>query len=143
MTEGKGIEHMKKGRCKKALKVKTPAKIYQLLEGNPAPGQWKLILADSISTPTVPGWWIWNKGGYFSKTMIPNTAKEILNWFQKKKIKLLEWPGQSTDLNPIENNKIEDSVEERAKITPEQRSVSPYRRRLEAVITNKDFCTKY
>jgi len=55
MTEGKGIEHMKKGRCKKALKAKTPAKIYQLLEGNPAPGQWKLILADSISTPTVPG----------------------------------------------------------------------------------------
>ncbi len=44
MTEGKGIEHMKKGRCKKALKAKTPAKIYQLLEGNPAPGQWKLIL---------------------------------------------------------------------------------------------------
>lgn len=38
-----------------------------------------------------------------------------------------------------------DCVEERAKITPEQcmRLVCPYRRHLEDVITNKDFCMKY
>ncbi len=35
--------------------------------------------------------------------MIPNTAKETLKWFQRKKLKLLEWPSQSHDLNPIEN----------------------------------------
>ncbi len=44
-----------------------------------------------------------------------------------------------------EPSRFEDSVEEWAKITPEQcmQLVSPYRRRLEAVITNKGFCTKY
>jgi len=31
-----------------------------------------------------------------------HTAKETLNWFQKKKFKL-EWPSQSPDFNPIEN----------------------------------------
>lgn len=37
-----------------------------------------------------------------SKTMISNTQPRKLNWFQRKKTKLLEWPSQSSDLNPIE-----------------------------------------
>ncbi len=36
------------------------------------------------------------QGWTFQKTMILNTAKKTLNWFQKKKIKLLEWPCQSS-----------------------------------------------
>lgn len=31
------------------------------------------------------------------------TAKETPNWFQRKKIKLLEWPSQLPGMNPIEN----------------------------------------
>lgn len=90
-------------------------------------------------------------------------AKVTMKWFQRKKIKLLEWPSQSPDLNPIENlwrelkikvhrrgpRNLHDlktvCVEEWARITPEQcrRLVYPYKRRLEAVITNKGFSTKY
>lgn len=32
-----------------------------------------------------------------------HTAKVVTSWFAKKKIKILEWPGNLPDLNPIEN----------------------------------------
>ena len=32
-----------------------------------------------------------------------HTAKATLQWLQNKNVKVLEWPGQSPDLNPIEN----------------------------------------
>jgi len=32
-----------------------------------------------------------------------HTAKETKEWPKKKHIKVLEWPSQHSDLNPIEN----------------------------------------
>ena len=32
-----------------------------------------------------------------------HTAVKTKEWFQRKKVKVLEWPSQPPDLNPIEN----------------------------------------
>ena len=32
-----------------------------------------------------------------------HTVKATLEWFKGKRLQFLEWPSQSTDLNPIEN----------------------------------------
>ncbi len=39
---------------------------------------------------------------FCSRTMIQNTSKSTSEWLKKNKMKTLEWPSQSPDLNPIE-----------------------------------------
>ncbi len=92
-----------------------------------------------------------------------HTAKATKEWLKKKHIKVLEWPSQSPDLNPIENlwrelkvrvakrqprnlNDLERICkEEWDKIPPEMCAnlVANYKKRLTSVIANKGFATKY
>ncbi len=44
----------------------------------------------------------WSELGFCSRTMIQNTSKSTSEWLKKNKMKTLEWPSQSPDLNPIE-----------------------------------------
>ncbi len=90
-------------------------------------------------------------------------ARETKEWLHKKQLKVLEWPSQSPDLNPIENlwrelklrvaqrqpQNLKDlektCMEEWAKIPAAvcANLVKNYRKRLTSVIVNKGFCTKY
>ncbi|KAK3545503.1 hypothetical protein QTP70_007749 [Hemibagrus guttatus] len=90
-------------------------------------------------------------------------ARATKEWLRKKHFKVLEWPSQSPDLNPIENlwRELEIHVaqrqpqtitaleeicmEEWAKLpaTVCKNLVATYRKRLTSVIANKGYITKY
>ncbi|KAK3519339.1 hypothetical protein QTP70_024770 [Hemibagrus guttatus] len=92
-----------------------------------------------------------------------HTARATKEWLRKKHFKVLEWPSQSPDLNPIENlwrelkirvaqqqpqniTALEEiCMEEWAKLpaTVCKNLVAPYRKRLTSVIANKGYITKY
>lgn len=103
--------------------------------------------------------------GIFQQDSAPaHTSRKVQKWMKDNQIKVLEWPGNSPDLNPIENlwmlvkRKVRNYKPKNLQelvfyikrvwcmhVTPElcQRLVSSMPTRLKAVISNKGFVTKY
>ena len=38
-------------------------------------------------------------------------ANSVMNWFQTKKVRVVKWPGNSPDLNPIENRNVAEHIQ--------------------------------
>ncbi|CAJ0952634.1 unnamed protein product, partial [Ranitomeya imitator] len=92
-----------------------------------------------------------------------HTAREMKEWLRKKHFKVLEWPSQSPDLNPIENLwrelKVRVAKRKAKNITALEEIcmeewtnipttvcgnlVKTYRKRLTSVIANKGYITKF
>uniref|UniRef100_A0AAZ3R4E8 Transposase n=1 Tax=Oncorhynchus tshawytscha TaxID=74940 RepID=A0AAZ3R4E8_ONCTS len=124
----------------------------QRIEGRMDGAMYRKILANNLLPPLKMG-----SGWVFQHDNDPkHTARATKEWLRKKHLKVLEWPSQSPDLNPIEKlwrelkvriaqRQLKVCMEEWAKIPAAvcANLVKNYRKRMISVIANKGFCTKY
>ena len=73
-----------------------------IVQGTIRQGQYKEVLEQKL-IPQVSEWLSDGKFIFMQDSAPCHTAKSIKKFYGEKKIPLLGWPGNSPDLNPIEN----------------------------------------
>uniref|UniRef100_A0A8C7TU33 Transposase Tc1-like domain-containing protein n=1 Tax=Oncorhynchus mykiss TaxID=8022 RepID=A0A8C7TU33_ONCMY len=132
------------------------------IEGRMDGAMYRKILANNL-LPSVRALKM-GRGWVFQHDNDPkHTARATKEWLRKKHLKVLEWPSQSPDLNPIEHlwkelkvriaQRQPRNLKDLEKVCMEEWAKIPaavcanlaknYRKRMISVIANKGFCTKY
>ena len=127
-------------------------------------GRMNVAMYQEILDDNLKGHWKWVVDGSSNMTMTQNIRpRQQRSGSKKKQIKVLEWPSQSPDLNPIENlwrelklrvakrqprnlNNLERICKkEWTKIPPKicANLLKNYNKHLSSVLVNKGFSTKY
>lgn len=63
-----------------------------------------ITLLDTVLIPEIPTMFRRRQRYTFQQDGAPcHTAKSVISYLEKKKLPVLDWPGNSPDMNPIEN----------------------------------------
>uniref|UniRef100_A0A8R1I4I6 DDE_3 domain-containing protein n=1 Tax=Caenorhabditis japonica TaxID=281687 RepID=A0A8R1I4I6_CAEJA len=122
------------------------------------------VYKDILESKILPHYKAMGRGITFQQDNDPkNTSKFVKDWFLSRRIRVMDWPSQSPDLNPIE--KVWEELEKRMtgkrtrnvdenyqKLAEEWDKIlqsvidtllDSMQRRCQAVIDTRDFATKY
>lgn len=81
---------------------KGPGRLY-IVKGTMRQDQYKTVLETRL-IPQIRDWFADGESFHFMQDGAPcHTAKSVKAFLQTKNIPLLDWPGNSPDMNPIEN----------------------------------------